>query len=303
MTPPPTAPPGKPPTAHAGGRPRQPVAWRPLAAVAAALAAVLVAVSGRYGYHRDELYFIAAGARPDFGYIDQPPLVPLLAWAVDTVSGGSLVALRLPSAVAAALVVLVTGLAAREFGAGRAGQLIAAASMAVSALLLAVGHMLSTATFDLLAWAVVTWLVARALRGDRRAWLWAGLAAGAGLQAKSLIVFLLAALAVALLLCGPRSALPAPQLWLGAAVALALWAPNLWWQAANGWPQLQLSSAIAEGSSGTSEPRWLFLPFQLVLLGPMLVPVWGAGLVALARDPRWRVFPAAYALLDRKSVV
>lgn len=74
--------------------------------------------------------------------------------------------------------------------------------------------------------------------------------------------------------------------------ALAVWMPYLVWQAAHGWPQLELAAAIAAGSSGTSEPRWAFLPFQLVLVSPLLVPVWAAGLWRLARDPGPRAFRA-----------
>jgi hypothetical protein len=96
-------------------------------------------VAGRYGYHRDELYFLRAGRELAFGYPDQPPLTPLLARAMDTLAPGSLVALRLPSALAAAVVVVLTGLLASEFGGGRGAQLLAAASMAVSAILFAVG--------------------------------------------------------------------------------------------------------------------------------------------------------------------
>src|SRR5215204_94720 len=108
-------------------RARPAVAWLPLAAVAGAVAALLLAFAGRYGYHRDELYFLRAGRELAFGYVDQPPLTPLLARAMDELVPGSLVGLRLPSAIAAGLLVLITGLIARELGGGRTAQLLAAA--------------------------------------------------------------------------------------------------------------------------------------------------------------------------------
>ena len=52
-----------------------------------------LAANPHYGFFRDELYFIMCGFRPDFGYVDQPPLVPLLA-AVTQLGGHSLVLLR-----------------------------------------------------------------------------------------------------------------------------------------------------------------------------------------------------------------
>jgi hypothetical protein len=279
---------------------RPALAGRGLAALAAAVAALLLAVAGRYGYHRDELYFLRAGRELAFGYADQPPLTPLLARAMDTLAPGSLVALRLPSALAAAAVVVLTGLIARELGGRRAEQLLAAACMAVSTILLALGHLLSTSTLDLLAWTALSWLVVRALRDGGPVWLAGGAVAGVALQNKTLPAFLLAALLVGVLALGPRAALRSRWPWLGALLALALWAPNVAWQLANGLPQLELSRAIAGGSSGTSDPWYLVLPMQLVLVSPMLVPVWVAGWWRLARDPAlrtWRAFPLAYVLL------
>jgi 4-amino-4-deoxy-L-arabinose transferase-like glycosyltransferase len=280
------------------GRPA--LARGPLTGLAGALVLVLVSLAGRYGYHRDELYFLRAGREAAFGYVDQPPLSPLLAAAADALAAGSLVALRLPAALAAGAVVVLTGLIAREFGGDRTAQLLAAAAIGVSSFLLVVGHMLSTSTLDLLAWAALSWLLVRALRDGGPVWLATGAVAGVALQNKVQPAFLLAAVLAGLLAVGPRSVFRSPWPWLGGALALAVWAPNLVWQAANGWPQLELAGAIAAGSSGTSEPWYLFLPFQLVLVSPLLVPVWALGWWRLARDPAvrpWRAFAVAYAVL------
>ena len=286
--------------AHVVHPERAPIAWSALGGIATLVVVALVAASGRYGYHRDELYFLRAGHELAFGYVDQPPLTPLLARVASALFGDSLIGLRLASALAAGLVVLCSGLLAREFGGGRAAQTLAAGCMAVSAYLLAVGHLLSTSTFDLLAWTALSWLVARALRAGGCSWLLVGAVAGIGLENKLLVAFLLAALAGGLLLVGPRALLRSPWPWLAAAVAMVMWAPYLAWQATHGWPQLELSGAIASGSSGTSEPRWLFLPFQVVLISPLLAPIWAAGLWRLARDPAlrlYRAFAGAYVLL------
>jgi hypothetical protein len=276
------------------------VAWGGPGALAAGVAALLLVTSGRYGYHRDELYFLRAGRETAFGYVDQPPFTPLLARAMDAVLPGSLTGLRLPSVLASALVVLLTGLIARELGGGRGAQLLAAASMGVSAVLLAVGHLLSTTTYDLLAWTALTWLLARSLRDGGPIWLATGAVAGLALQNKLLPLVLLAGVLVGVLAVGPRAALASRWPWLGTAVALVIWAPNLAWQAANGFPVFTLSAAIAGGSSGSSEPWYLFVPFQLVLVSPLLVPVWVLGWWRLARDPAlrtWRAFAVAYVLV------
>jgi hypothetical protein len=271
-----------------------------LIGVAGGVVLLLVSVAGRYGYHRDELYFLRSGREPAFGYVDQPPLSPLLAHAADALFRGSLVGLRLPSALAAGLTVLCTGLIAREFGGGRAAQVLAAGCMAVSSILLGTGHLLSTTTFDLLAWTALSWLVVRGLRDGGPVWLAVGAVAGVALQNKTLPLFLLGALVIGVVLVGPRARLRTGWAWSGGVVALALWAPNPVWQAAHGFPQFAVSEAIAAGSSGTSEPWYVFLPFQLLLISPVLAPVWAVGWWRLARDPAlrtWRAFAVAYVVL------
>jgi hypothetical protein len=272
-----------------------------LVAISGALTLLLLAFSGGYGYHRDELYFLVAGKHLAWGYADQGPLTPVVAHVMDLVAPGSLTALRAPSALMAGATALVTGLIACEFGGGRRVQLIAAGSMAVASVLLVVGHLLSTSSFDLLAWTLVTWLVARICRtGDPRLWPVAGAVTGLALLNKPLIAFLAGALGVAIIAAGPREVLRSRWLVAGVCIAAALWAPWLAWQAANGWPQLEVSSAIAAGGSASSQPRWAFIPFQFLLVSPLLAPVWIAGLLALWRRAelrRFRSFALAWLLL------
>jgi 4-amino-4-deoxy-L-arabinose transferase-like glycosyltransferase len=268
--------------------------------IALVVVAVLVAVADRYGYHRDEFYYLAAGAHPAFGYVDQPPLTPLTARAARLLFGDSLVGLRLAPALATGFTVLFTGMIASALGGGRGATSLAAASIAVAAFPIATGHVLSTSTFDLLAWTVLSWLLVRALRDGGPVWLAAGAVAGLGLENKTLLVALPAAVGLGVLLAGPRTALRGRWPWLGALLAVLLWAPNLLWQAAHSWPQLTMASAIATVGNGGSAPWWQFIPFQLVLIGPLLVPVWLAGWWSLARDParrRYRGFAVAYLVL------
>jgi 4-amino-4-deoxy-L-arabinose transferase-like glycosyltransferase len=277
-----------------------PVAWRPLVLVSAAFAVLLLVGSIGYGYHRDELYFLVLGHHPAAGYVDQPPLVPLVDGLVARVTG-SLVALRLPATLAGAGVVLLTGLIARELGGDRRAQVLAAASAACGAIVLAGSHLATTTALDVLWWATASWLTVRALVRGGPHWLLVGAVVGVALETKLLIGLLVTGLLVGLATVGPREPLRDPWLWAAALVALVLWVPNLWWQVANGLPQLDMAGAIAAGSSsGTSDPRWLVPAMQLVLVSPTLVPVWVAGLVRLARHPGlrpWRAFAVAYAVV------
>lgn len=261
-----------------------PVGWGPVTGIAVGVAAVLVAFSSRYGYHRDELYYVVAGRHPAWGYDDQPPLVPMLARLTDQLSGGSLVALRLPTALAVAATVLLVGLLTRELGGGRVAQVIAALLWAITPMTIISGHLLSTTPYDLLCWTAIAWLLARWVRVRDDATLLAlGPVVGLGLLAKNLPLLFVAALAGAILIIGPRAILRRPALWTAAVVALALWAPNLWWQASHDWPQLAMTAVIREDADFGG--RAGLLPSQLLIMGPPLAPFWIAGLWRLLRNP------------------
>jgi 4-amino-4-deoxy-L-arabinose transferase-like glycosyltransferase len=279
----------------------EPVAKGPLGVVAGVVGLVLLAFSGRYGYHRDELYFIACGHHLAWGYPDQPSLVPLIARIMTAIDSTSLVVLRLPSDIAAAGTVFLTGIIARELGASRSGQLVAAASMGTSSLLIGSGHLLSTETLTVTAFAGLLALSLHIIRTGRDTlWPVVGVVMGVSLMVNDLPVFLALAVGLGVLATGPRKVLLSPWLWAGVVIALVIWSPYLGWQARHHFPELKIAKSIAAGNSGTSAPRWQIPIQQLYLASPALVPLWIAGLVSLLRadERRWaRSFGIAYLVL------
>jgi hypothetical protein len=260
---------------------RPPFAAWPIAAIALGAFGLLLLTAGGYGYHRDELYFVEAGKHLAWGYDDQPPLTPLIGHLSTEVLGQSPTGLRVPSALALAACAVITGLMARELGGGRAAQVVAAASVPASGALF-LGHILSTSTFDFLAWTVLLYVAVLILRrSDPRLWLVFGAVLGLALLNKWLALLLVGSLGVGLVLVHRADLLRSRWVVVAGLVALALWAPNLVWQADHGWPQRELAGQIAdEDPVGT---RIAFLPFQLLLAGPFLAFVWIPGLVWLLR--------------------
>ncbi|SFO87843.1 Dolichyl-phosphate-mannose-protein mannosyltransferase [Actinomadura madurae] len=276
------------------------VAWKPVLLMGGALGVVLLAVSARYGHHRDELYFRVAGRHLAWGYPDQPPLLPVLVRAITAVFGDSLVALRVPSAVLAACGVLVAALTAREMDGGRRAQLLTAASFTVCPFAVAAGHIFVTATLDLLLSTVIVWLVVRWVRTrDQRLLLAVGISSALALNVKYLAAFLLVALVAGMLLSGPRDFLRRPLLWAGALVVIAAVMPGLVWQARHGWPQLDMADAIAGKGDFGGRPG--FVPFQLLLTGVLPSWLWIYGLWRTYRSDdlrTYRFLGHAYVLLN-----
>jgi hypothetical protein len=180
----------------------------------------------------------------------------------------------------------VAALIAREFGGETRAQVIAAACTAVSGFSLAVAHLVSTTTPDLLSTTLLGWLAVRAIVGGSvRSLLAAGVVVGVGIEAKPQIGLVAAVMTATLIAVGPRSQLRSRWAAGGAMAAAALAAPYVVWQQQHGWPQLTVAGNIAGSQEGG---RAGFFPFQLVMVSPFLVPVWVAGLVAPFRRAGWR---------------
>lgn len=270
---------------------RSPFAATPVSLVAAVLFAALMAVSTRYGYHRDELYFRLLGEQPATGYFDTPPLTPMVAKLSTALFGDNVVALRVVPALAVAVTVVLVALVCREFGGTRGAQVLTAVAVAVSAMALISGHMLLTLTLDLPLWAAAILFLCKAITRDGRWWLAFGATVGVATYNRQLIALLVLGVAAGIVLAGPWSVLRSGWLWLGAALAVAIAVPNLLYQATHDWPQAQMSAALA--AEDGADNRIMFGPLQFGLLGFGSVMA-VVGLVSLWRRRTFRFLVLAY---------
>jgi len=249
------------------------------------LAIVLAVLAPLYGYHRDELYFRMLPLA--WGYTDQPPLTPLLATVATAVLGDSVVALRIVALLCAVGSLPLLALITREAGGSRLAQAFTAWGMAGATLTLLFGHVLLTASVDLLVWPAALLFAMRAvLRDDGRWWLAAGAVTGIGSFNKLLVVLLMLGIAIGLAVLGPRKWFASGWLWAGVALTAVLATPNVVYQAVNGWPQLAMGAALAE--TNADEVRVMMWPFLILLVGPVLAVFWIVAVIGLFRRAAWR---------------
>lgn len=246
--------------------------------VAAVVAILHLAMAGRYDAFVNELYFIVCGRHPAFGYVDQPPLVPLIS-AATQLAGTNIWLLRLPAVAAAVLLVPLTVLLAQLLGARARGAWLAAVAAAAAPMLIAMTATLGTSTFEPLAWTGIAYLIARAaLKREPQMLLWAGVVTGLAFEAKYGVLIWVAGLAIGLAVAQDRTLFRSRELWAGVAIAALLAAPNVVWQAAHGLP---FAEAMRNDNAGnlTGSP-FEFAIGQAFALNVVFAPLWITGIIA-----------------------
>jgi len=259
-------------------------------AVAVADVVLHVALSGRYGYWIDELYFIACGDHLAWGYVDHPPLIAAVAKVSRLLLGDSLYAIRLASALSGALLVLLAGRIARELGGGRFAQIVAALSVFVAPVYLGFHGLLTMNALEPLFWTTCAWLAIRMVRrDDPRFWLAIGVVVGIGFLNKHSMAFFTVALVAGFLLTRERRLLFTKWALGGAALAALVVLPHVLWQIDHGWPTLEV---LRNARLYQHQPVTMaeFVWGQIQIVHPLTFPLWLAGVVLLLLDPGTRPF-------------
>ena len=267
--------------------------WVPYGA--AALATLLHALGNpHYGFFRDELYFIVCGRHPALGYVDQPPLTPLLA-ALSQSFGRSLFLLRLIPALCAGLVAFVSCLFTEELGGGVFAEVLTAIVATLAPVLAANEMRLTPDMLEIALWPLAALLVLRIVKGGSPSlWLAVGAVIGVAAWSKYSVAFFAVAVILGLLLTPQRKVLASRWFAAGCALAIAIVLPDFIWQAVHHFPMLQVLRNDSGQFIVTGPP---FLLQQVLVMNPLLSIVWIVGLVVLARSPQMRWLAYAYVIV------
>jgi hypothetical protein len=255
--------------------------------------ALHLATNGTLGFHTDELYYLDCGRHPALGYVDFPPVAPLLARLETGLLGVSPWTLRLLPSLLGALLVALSGAYVRRLGGSLGLQGLALLTALAAPYFLGANWVFQTVTFDQVTWMVALyWFLCLVTARRPRYWVYLGITLGIGLEVKYTILGLAAGIGVAVLLTPPlRSALRTRYPWVAAAIALLIWAPNLVWQVVEGFPSL---TYIANHRGAGGGP--LVYLIEIVVYLFFLLPLWVAGMVSLFRTRRLRPVGIACAV-------
>jgi len=268
-----------------------------LLAIAAAITLAHLATNNRYGFHRDEFQFLSDALHLDWGFVPYPPFTPFVERISLAMFGLSMVGLRLFSVIAQAVAIVITGLMARELGGGRVAQITAALAIAIAPLPLFQGTEFQYTTFAYLWWVLIAYFVIRLLKTeDPRWWPAIGAAVGLGLQTKYDIAFFVAGIFGGLLLTPARRYLASAWFWAGAALALAIFLPNLIWQVRHDFISLTFLRHIHTRDVGEGRANGFLRDQFLLCTNLITAPLWIAGLIAFLRDRRYRLLAWMYLI-------
>jgi len=251
-------------------------------AIALAKLVLHIYFNNRYGYFRDEFDYMSCGDHLQWGYVDQPPLIPFLTHISRAVLGDSLRAIRFLPALFSSLLVVQAAVTTRLLGGRRYALTLTAICVAFAPQYLSNGGLLGTNSLEPNLWLGCAQFVILAIqRHDPRYWVGFGIVAGLGMQEKYTIACFGLGVVVGLLLTEQRRTFLNKWIWLGGLAAFLVFLPNLLWNLHYDWPFVQLIRAIrADGRDVVWGPFQFFFQ-QMLEVGLISGLIWIAGVFAL----------------------
>lgn len=268
-----------------------------LLVIAGAITLMHVLTNGRYGFHRDELQVLSDARHLDWGFVPYPPFTPFVERIQMGIFGLSLRALRLFSVLAQGMVIIITGLMARQLGGRRLAQATAAMAVALSPVPLFEGTEFQYTSFDNLWWVLTAYFVISLLKTENpRWWLAIGATIGMGLLTKYTMAFFIAGVLGGIVLTSARRNLARPWFWAGAGLALLIFLPNLIWQIRHNFISLHFLRHIHVRDVGEGRANGFFKDQFLFCANVIAAPLWIAGLVSFLRRERYRLLAWMYLI-------
>ncbi len=230
--------------------------------------ALYVVAARHYGYFRDELYYLACGEHPAWGYMDQPPLIAWIAWLLEHTIGVSLYALRLLPMLAELGTIVMTALLTRKLGGGRWAMFLASLAVLVAPIYLTFSQIFTMNAFDPLLWMLIAWLLVDLVQtSNEKNWIGIGVLTGITLLNKYGVLFLVAGFLVGVVFSKLRRSLAKLWFWAGLAIATLIALPNFLWQLHWNFPFVQLVGQVRQNGRDVMLPPLAYLGQQSEMMG------------------------------------
>ena len=253
--------------------------------------------NSHFGFHRDELLYMAMSEHLDWGYMEVPPFIAGVSWFSYTVLGDSVFAMRILPSIASALIVFLTGLLVLAMNGRTFSIIVACLAMVISPSFLASGYLLQPVVFDQLFWVLSAYFMVKHLQTRKTNYIYLlGVSIGLGMLTKYTMALFIVALIGGLLISPQRKVLLNRAWLIASAIAFIIFLPNLIWQISHGLPVISHMNELKASQLNYIDPLSSFT--QLFITHASASVIWLSGLIYLfySKSNRRYIF-IAYAFI------
>jgi 4-amino-4-deoxy-L-arabinose transferase-like glycosyltransferase len=234
-----------------------------------------------YGYFIDEFYFIACSNNPAFGYVDHPPLAPIILMLYKSIFGDSLYSIRIIPALVFFFTIILAGIITREMGGKKTAQTIAAFCIFASPLFPVFSTFYSMNVFEPLLCGISIYYILKMINEENlKYWIHIGIVFGFLLLNKHTAALYIVFIVLSLLITKNRKLLFSKEFMYAILISLVIFSPNIMWQIRNDFPSLEFYRNIMTNKN-VPVPFIEFIKTQIFVYNPFILPIWFTGILYL----------------------